>query len=178
MFYVKCLLYFLYQTSVQPCPVFISAKTRFHWSQFHWRYLTSHDAQNVSPPRLNLLDFYHFVNWCDTSSEPSAETPRWRTTRSLYQLPPPVRCLTAPPKQITAVQPQNTHWSTTHTYTHTPHTHTTHASPSVFLTGGPVFFSEVMEDQCWLHGVIIWGIRLAYLRADWVVSLAAVGRGD
>lgn len=43
--------------------------------------------------------------------------------------------------------------------THHTHTHT-HHHQSFWLEG--LCFSEVMEDQCWLHGIIIWGIRLAY----------------
>lgn len=58
--------------------------------------------------------------------------------------------------------PQRFHWFTAEDYSHyTPHTHT-HITISLFDWGG-LCFSEVMEDQCWLHGIIIWGIRLAYL---------------
>lgn len=57
--------------------------------------------------------------------------------------------------------PQNIHWFTAEDYSHyTTHTHTYHHQ-SFWLEG--LCFSEVMEDQCWLHGIIIWGIRLAYL---------------
>lgn len=135
-------------------PLEISLLTsRQMYPQFLWRLLISNNDVNPSAwLQIFVIQIHHFLYCCDLSA--SSENPPLENITWLFISPPWLSSLSA------------------HAHTHT---HTHHLHQSFWLEG--LCFSEVTEDQCWLYGVIIWGIRLAYLSANWDVWLAAAGEG-